>query len=249
MYNSARLLRPRSLGFTLIELLVVIAIIAILAAILFPVFAQAREKARATSCLSNEKQIGLAIMQYVQDYDETFPLSEFAEGGWYTWENVINPYVKAGNTVGTYTRTGAIWVCPSHAHPEEFSHYKGLDNVFAWATNDAIPLSDIDEPAGKVMVFESGSNFKPGSSDTWGYRDSTSAEWFWTDTYTHNAAFAKDCDGTMPGDWSGCNRFPRFRHNGTSNFVFIDGHAKALPKGQFSWYKNIWRQKYNGNPW
>src|SRR5215472_10879429 len=64
-------------GFTLIELLVVIAIIAILAAILFPVFAQAREKARQTSCLSNEKQLALAIMMYVQDYDEHFPIYEY----------------------------------------------------------------------------------------------------------------------------------------------------------------------------
>jgi len=63
----------RSRGFTLIELLVVIAIIAILAAILFPVFAQAREKARQTSCLSNEKQIGTAVIMYAQDYDEGMP--------------------------------------------------------------------------------------------------------------------------------------------------------------------------------
>ena len=64
-------------AFTLIELLVVIAIIAILAAILFPVFAQAREKARQTSCLSNLKQIGLGLMMYTQDYDETYPMNLF----------------------------------------------------------------------------------------------------------------------------------------------------------------------------
>src|SRR2546422_3208936 len=87
-------------GFTLIELLVVIAIIAILAAILFPVFAQAREKARGISCLSNNKQIGLAFMQYVQDYDETFPPSRFTTtkndtGGRYMpWSVNILPYVK-----------------------------------------------------------------------------------------------------------------------------------------------------------
>src|SRR5450432_3921103 len=70
---NTSLYRQRRQAFTLIELLVVIAIIAILAAILFPVFAQAREKARQTSCLSNNKQIGLATMMYIQDYDETFP--------------------------------------------------------------------------------------------------------------------------------------------------------------------------------
>ncbi|MBC8137181.1 MAG: DUF1559 domain-containing protein [Fibrella sp.] len=247
MQKTHRRTHAGTFGFTLIELLVVIAIIAILAAILFPVFAQAREKARTASCLSNQKQIALAIMQYVQDYDESLPLSEFAGGGGATWENVINPYVKAGDAVGTYTRSGAIWACPSFAHPEEWSQYKGLDNVFAWGT--PITLADVDEPAGKIMVFEAGSNFPPSDPQTWGYRDSTSAEWFWTSTYTVPAAFAKDCDGKFPGDWGGCNRYPRYRHNGTSNFVFIDGHSKALPKGQLSWYKHIWRQNFNGTPW
>ena len=101
-------------AFTLIELLVVIAIIAILAAILFPVFAQARDKARSASCLSNEKQIGLGLMMYVQDYDETFPTAYRyknntettnggSAGGYVHYTAMVQPYVK--NT--------QIWVCPS----------------------------------------------------------------------------------------------------------------------------------------
>jgi prepilin-type N-terminal cleavage/methylation domain-containing protein/prepilin-type processing-associated H-X9-DG protein len=100
-------------GFTLIELLVVIAIIAILAAILFPVFAKAREKARQTSCLSNMKQLGLGLMQYVQDYDETFPFTRLTLAGtdWYGYQDTIvtlmDPYLKSRK----------IWACPSMNDP------------------------------------------------------------------------------------------------------------------------------------
>src|SRR5579863_10464700 len=81
-------------GFTLIELLVVIAIIAILAAILFPVFAQAREKARQASCMSNEEQMALGVLQYTQDYDEVYPFGLGAS--WYavSWDINIQPYIK-----------------------------------------------------------------------------------------------------------------------------------------------------------
>jgi prepilin-type N-terminal cleavage/methylation domain-containing protein/prepilin-type processing-associated H-X9-DG protein len=101
-------------AFTLIELLVVIAIIAILAAILFPVFAQAREKARQASCLSNQKQIGLGLMMYTQDYDETYPTAYLyknntlttnggSAGGYVHFSAMIHPYIK----------NDQVWVCPS----------------------------------------------------------------------------------------------------------------------------------------
>src|SRR5687767_10409315 len=96
-------------GFTLIELLVVIAIIAILAAILFPVFAQAREKARQVSCLSNGRQIGTAVMMYCQDWDEGLPLNNHsgADAGWLT-------------TLQAYSRSRLLNRCPSDASPNFF---------------------------------------------------------------------------------------------------------------------------------
>lgn len=117
-------------GFTLIELLVVIAIIAILAAILFPVFAQAREKAREAASISNEKQILLAVLQYVQDYDETLPMLQtdawHADGTPWCWdgnintddqcfsiENALDPYIKTGSMWGNQVHNGHVWEDPS----------------------------------------------------------------------------------------------------------------------------------------
>jgi prepilin-type N-terminal cleavage/methylation domain-containing protein/prepilin-type processing-associated H-X9-DG protein len=99
-------------AFTLIELLVVIAIIAILAAILFPVFAQARERARQSACLSNQRQIGTALMLYVQDYDETYPYIRFHCGSdCLTWRNVVRPYLKSLD----------VLACPSNPYGKAIS--------------------------------------------------------------------------------------------------------------------------------
>ena len=98
----------RSTGFTLIELLVVIAIIAILAAILFPVFAQAREKARQTACLSNQKQMGLAFLLYIQDYDDTYPVNNRSYG---TQQSVLQ--ASWMRHIQTYAKNLDIYKCPS----------------------------------------------------------------------------------------------------------------------------------------
>src|SRR3712207_4026545 len=110
--------RHRQPGFTLIELLVVIAIIAILAAILFPVFAQVREKARSTACLSNLKQIGMATRMYTQDYDDSLvPNYLWTSGSTYQWwSDLLQPYVKNRD----------VFVCPSWSDIEVYSTGAGV---------------------------------------------------------------------------------------------------------------------------
>jgi len=130
-------------GFTLIELLVVISIIAVLAAILFPVFARARENARRASCMSNLKQMGLAVMMYTQDYDEAFPFSNIPTtvkppGGWWTpsanaayWPQILYPYTKSTQ----------VYVCPSATVDTQNQVYGNYGaNLYLMPNTDAVPL-------------------------------------------------------------------------------------------------------------
>jgi prepilin-type N-terminal cleavage/methylation domain-containing protein/prepilin-type processing-associated H-X9-DG protein len=154
-------------GFTLIELLVVIALIAILAAILFPVFAQARDKARQTTCLSNTKQMALAILQYTQDYDETFP-RDTLDGQKTFWMDYVQPYCKSE----------AIWRCPSRSttvyprvnsgRANDFTAY-GINWFFlgtqyyntaitvdkvTYTSVSTCPLASVSAPAQSIMAAE-----------------------------------------------------------------------------------------------
>jgi len=136
-------------GFTLIELLVVIAIIAILAAILFPVFATAREKARQTSCSSNMKQLGLGVLQYIQDYDETLPCGADWHDNGAGWACQVYPYLKSKG----------VFVCPSDTGtPNPMCSYGYNMNVVTgpgWA-NPPVgrPISVFTMPSSTVLFFE-----------------------------------------------------------------------------------------------
>jgi prepilin-type N-terminal cleavage/methylation domain-containing protein/prepilin-type processing-associated H-X9-DG protein len=144
--TTASLSRKRTrLGFTLIELLVVIAIIAILAAILFPVFSKARAKARGTACLSNQKQIGLAFMMYAEDYDGMYPSSYYYING----ATSANGYVQWSGMIMPYTKNQGIFVCPQHA-------------VGGWAPT-CFTTPPVEPPAGQVSL-------RPGVMDNQAYR-------------------------------------------------------------------------------
>jgi prepilin-type N-terminal cleavage/methylation domain-containing protein/prepilin-type processing-associated H-X9-DG protein len=192
-------------GFTLIELLVVIAIIAILAAILFPVFAKAREKARQSSCLSNVKQLALANMQYAQDYDErTLPYSTLTSGNGLTWYVIVQPYLK--NT--------QILTCPSQSIVTQWGGYNisyGINRAtgsFGDSALAGIPLGAIAYP-----------------SETYMFADTRAHD-------IESEAFPTFYAPPNVG-WGSYGSISN-RHNEGSNFGFYDGHAKWMSR-QAAW--------------
>lgn len=209
-------------GFTLIELLVVIAIIAILAAILFPVFAQAREKARQASSGSNVRQLGLAINMYKQDYDERFPF-----GGWMPnndgtneWQNSTAPYIK----------NKGLYRCPSSTDMDEDPR-----DPTAWAWNrnpvsylynnmlsrDRNPVSDaaVSAPADCVLVMDGHQDWGGRNGVDWMGRPNTT--WLMEDTTWGMSA-------SLVTGWLSWQGFTWGlpRHNGGANVCFVDGHVK-----------------------
>jgi prepilin-type N-terminal cleavage/methylation domain-containing protein/prepilin-type processing-associated H-X9-DG protein len=215
-------------GFTLIELLVVIAIIAILAAILFPVFAQAREKARQAVCLSNEKQIGTAIMMYVQDYGETYPIYDYYPDEKIYWYDMINPYVKASSNRSSIFRCPSVSglataVNTSGGYAANYLHVIQYAPQFNWskslkwytAANDGpCPMARLSRPAETMMIGDSEVECGKGQGGGWA---------------------ALYCPIELPGGptWASANCVDKTwglakRHSGGGNLLMADGHARWM---------------------
>ena len=207
-------------GFTLIELLVVIAIIAILAAILFPVFARAREKARATSCLSNVKQIGLAIEMYKTDYDGRYCFSSNCNPTQTWYDAFLAPYINNEQVV----------TCPStpnwplgYAYNVRFGYMPGL----CWSpprtgpTYEGLPESQVRDPAQRIVLTEASLPYCR-NRHVLGYDDAKAVAY----SYRFYPRFT-------PEQMNECYNYPETGiHNGGLNNAFADGHAKWLSVGE-----------------
>ena len=244
-------------GFTLIDLLIVIAIIAILAAILMPVFASAREKARQTACMSNSKQIGLAATEYMQDYDEAMVPQGNQAPNFQRWSNLLFPYIK----------TYQVFVCPDQANwgpngancpgancvpgttasggggaygmnfnlqnsvynyaPLYVSQIARPSNIFLFCEAAQLGYGGDSAPATVADIATSPDNLNP-------------VNW----SSPHYAYEPSDYEVTPPGpftdggenyntDNSNNSRRPVGRHNDGLTIVYLDGHAKWLPIIQF----------------
>ncbi len=196
-------------GFTLIELLVVIAIIAILAAILFPVFARAREKARETTCLSNVKEISLGLIMYLSDYDSRFPKRSYQVAGTpgcsgkHFWPRVVAPYIGTGD--GASSSGKDLWRCPSYRELVQNWYCGAYADYALNGYIEGLVDSEIPYPAATVLIGE------------YAYWHPTGLRWYgW---YSWAGWRAYDYDGHV----SGC----RYDHNDRQNIGFCDGHAKG----------------------
>jgi prepilin-type N-terminal cleavage/methylation domain-containing protein/prepilin-type processing-associated H-X9-DG protein len=203
--------RGKRSGFTLIELLVVIAIIAILAAILFPVFAQAREKARSTTCLSNFNQLGKGVMMYIQDYDGAYPLAWYGKPQ-YGFDCVLQPYVK----------NLQVFDCPSNkTTPRWWDGYKRYFNIDKpgipgdYAMNGDLAAREDPKAGDRAGLTETAVQAPSETilmTEIWNTRGNVGPE---HEIYT-----------TTKNDV--CTRIPIKIHQGGSNYNFCDGHAKWL---------------------
>lgn len=219
-------------GFTLIELLVVIAIIAILAAILFPVFAQAREAARKTTCTSNLKQLSTAFAMYRSDYDSAFPMSG--------WNDIVNGLNSTGsdwqNGIFPYVKSKQAYWCPSSTDIHDVNNETRDWNRTAtdYLMNNNInggragaKESRIVAPADCVMLIEGHSDWAANNNFNCapGWANGTLTNNYWC----HEYSFWGNQSKLITGAWDGHPNFREWglpRHQGGVNVAFADGHVK-----------------------
>jgi prepilin-type N-terminal cleavage/methylation domain-containing protein/prepilin-type processing-associated H-X9-DG protein len=256
MSTSRSAVSAKKAGFTLIELLVVIAIIAILAAILFPVFAKARERAQQTTCLSNERQIGLGVMQYVSDNDEKYPL--------FAWNRIPSPNSDMSldcpsdgydAVIRPYLKSWEVYACPSQrffptwganskmvtARPAPDTPTKGrtsygynwtlvnLSLVMANPPRDGrLKTSLIKDPTGTIFLGENENGNHITYEPVQFEGKSTGAP---SSSGYQNLANDPEVMGRL--------RVPQ-RHGGKNNYIFADGHVRTLVYSATKKPSNMW---------
>ncbi len=227
-------------GFTLIELLVVIAIIAILAGLLFPVFAKARDKARQTSCFNNEKQIGMALRQYLDDWDGGLP-------GYHHNEDPTRGYFRL--LLQPYLKSEEVWVCPSDSCPSGAYMIRDSNGQLRRERRSYLPNAQVIGPGdsqsgGQGLAPDRGAEaeteiVEPSQTIAIAEKRTGWADW--------HLDFPQD---VLP-PYGGEHSLEKQRHNGGSNYIFADGHVKWMTFAQtmmprLMWVRNpaYWRNRF-----
>lgn len=216
--SISRYRQHHNLAFTLIELLVVIAVIAILAALLFPVFAKVRARALQTTCVSNERQLGMAVLEYTGDYDDTLPNlvdgnnGNGIVGAWVYYDLFQNGFDVSRGSIFPYAGSKAIYVCPGDGQANKNHLSYSMNSCLASATYVGTvlpgkPLGEFDNPYAIMMLCEEASYT---AFDPFGV-NLTSDDGFQSFTFGNDFST---------------------RHSNGSNIVFLDGHVKWYGAGQ-----------------
>ena len=234
----------RAFGFTLIELLVVIAIIAILAAILFPVFATAREKARASTCTSNLKQLGVGMLQYVQDYDDMYPSGS---GTWMNGTTLVSNYQGWAGQIYPYVKAIGVYTCPDDTLVSTINWQAQISYAMnyqimvgkAGGFMQGLQASQLQAPANTVALFEAEGglanecsvagpitcdNTSP-SGDGWPTVDVANNGDYNNGSSTTAVVYAT---GVMGTPFTSTAYYIAPRHTGGANWLAADGHVKWL---------------------